>query len=76
MSCCGYSFSDLYRAAYGRDPDPEELERLYRLPRAAINATVREWAQLAGWETREVVGSDGEVYVGFWRGDRTDFGQS
>jgi hypothetical protein len=65
-SNCNYSFADLYRAAFGRAAEPHELAALYALSRAEINATVREWAQRAGWRTRELRGTDGETYLAFW----------
>lgn len=63
---CTYSFADLYRAACGREPEARELAELYTLSRAEINATVKTWAERAGWRTREVTGSDGELYLAFW----------
>ena len=65
-SHCDYSFADLYRAAYGREPDARELAELFGRSRAEINAVVKGWAEQAGWRTREVIGSDGATYVAYW----------
>lgn len=65
-SYCDYSFADLFRAAFKREAEPAELEALFAKPRAEINATVAEWARIAGWQVREMRGLDGEVYLAFW----------
>ncbi|MCC6476455.1 hypothetical protein IT157_05300 [bacterium] len=62
--CC-YSFADLFRAAFGREPEQTELDQLYALSQDERNRVVKEWAALADWETREVVGTDGVMYVSF-----------
>jgi hypothetical protein len=62
---CAYSFADLFKAAVKREPASEELKSLYALPQTVRNEKVKEWAEIAGWETRERTGSDGKIYVAF-----------
>lgn len=62
---CAYSFTDLYSAAFKKPPEAGELEQLYALPQAERNTVVQEWAQLAGWGTRQRIGTDGVEYTAF-----------
>lgn len=62
---CAYSFTDLYRAAFGREPDAIAMAEFGRSSRQQRNTLVTRWAQLAGWETKDKVGSDGQVYTAF-----------
>ena len=69
-NACHYSFQDLYRAkaaALGQSGDDaaEACAALYKRDRDAINETVREWADVAGWETEMHRGSDGQEYRAF-----------
>ena len=69
-NACHYSFQDLYRAkcaALGQagDDAAEACAALYKRDRDAINETVREWAEAAGWETEMHRGSDGQEYRAF-----------
>ena len=69
-NACHYSFQDLYRAkaaALGQSGDDaaEACAALYKRDRDAINETVREWAEAAGWETEMHRGSDGQEYRAF-----------
>ena len=69
-NACHYSFQDLYRAkcaALGQAGDnaAEACAALYKRDRDAINETVREWAEAAGWETEMHRGSDGQEYRAF-----------
>ena len=69
-NACHYSFQDLYRAkcaALGQTGDDaaEACAALYKRDRDAINETVREWADVAGWETEMHRGSDGQEYRAF-----------
>ncbi len=62
---CTYSFRDLYLAAYGHEPKDKELKDLYSLPQEKINETVKDWAELAGWETKERKGTNRTNYLAF-----------
>ena len=69
-NACHYSFQDLYRAkcaALGQagDDAADACAALYKRDRDAINETVREWAEAAGWETEMHHGSDGQEYRAF-----------
>ena len=69
-NACHYSFQDLYRAkcaALGQagDDAADACAALYKRDRDAINETVREWAEAAGWETEMHRGSDGQEYRAF-----------
>jgi len=69
-NACDYSFQDLYRArceALGQagDDAATACAALYKGGRDAINETVREWAETAGWETEMHRGSDGQEYRAF-----------
>ncbi|MBI4054472.1 MAG: hypothetical protein HY397_04040 [Candidatus Doudnabacteria bacterium] len=61
-----YSFADLYRAAFDKEPSKKELLDLFSSPREQINATVKTWAGRAGWQTEERVGVDGQNYLAFF----------
>lgn len=62
---CAYSFSDLFLAANKKSPTSEELDVLYALPQNERNKTVKIWAQIAGWEIKERLGHDGQIYFAF-----------
>lgn len=62
---CAYSFADLYKAAFKKEPSQQELANLYALPQNERNLKVKEWASLAGWETKERLGSDKVFYSAF-----------
>jgi hypothetical protein len=62
---CAYSFTDLYQAAFGRLPSREEMVAFGSVNQESRNAQVREWARIAGWETKDKNGSDGRVYTAF-----------
>lgn len=62
---CAFSFDDLYKAAFGKDPDPALKASLTSLPQEKINEAVREWAKMAGWQTRQRKGTDGKDYTAF-----------
>ena len=62
---CVYSFADLYRAAFGKTPEPKFMLRLFSKSREDINRTVAEWANAAGWQTQSKKGPDGQVYLAF-----------
>jgi hypothetical protein len=62
---CAYSFADLFRAAFGREPLRDELDKLYALPQTERNRVVREWAEKAGWTTEAIRGTDGVMYTSF-----------
>ncbi|MCL5436013.1 MAG: hypothetical protein M1275_02940 [Patescibacteria group bacterium] len=63
--CCAYSFADLYRAAFGKTPEPKFLVELFSKPRPEINRTVAEWAKAAGWKTEMKKSADGQEYLAF-----------
>lgn len=62
---CSYSFWDLYKTAFGEDPSDEYKQEFFQMSQDERNKAVSEWAQKAGWETDERVGSDGLVYTAF-----------
>lgn len=62
---CNYSFDDLYSAAYGKKITLQEKKELQKLPQEKINSCVVEWAQKAGWKTKEKRGTDGNIYLSF-----------
>lgn len=62
---CQYSFSDLYRAAFGKIPEPKKMLELFSKPREEINQTVAEWAKIAGWKTKNRKAADGSEYLAF-----------
>lgn len=63
---CNYSFDDLYFAAYKKSLSASEKERLKKLPQKNINSLVKEWAQKAGWSTKEKRGVDNKIYTSFY----------
>ena len=62
---CAYSFADLYRAAFGKLPEPKVMLDLFSKPREEINLTVIDWAKAASWETKRKKGADGYEYLAF-----------
>ena len=62
---CAYGFQDLFFAAFGRMPDDTEIGEFMLLDQPEKNLRVKEWAELAGWETQERVGDDRVVYTAF-----------
>lgn len=62
---CGYSFKDLYVAAFGHEPSGAELAGLYALSQEERNRTVARWAAKAGWGTKNRLGTDGVHYTAF-----------
>ncbi len=62
---CAYSFKDLFIAAHHVEPNDNELLSLYDLPQQERNEIVRKWAEQAGWETKERMGTDGKMYLAF-----------
>lgn len=63
---CNYSFDDLYFAAYKKSLSVYEKEKLQKLPQEKINSLVKEWAQKAGWNTKERRGADNKTYTSFY----------
>jgi hypothetical protein len=64
-TCC-YSFSDLFEAAYGRQPTHAEYNALMQVTQPERNEQVQMMADHAGWCTQERIGDDGVVYIAFW----------
>ena len=64
-SHCEYSFADLYEAAFGAAPEQRVLDELYGLTQNERNIVVRDWVTRAGWETVDIVGTDGVTYASF-----------
>ncbi len=62
---CNFSFFDLFRAAFKREPTVEEIAHFENLPQSGKNELVKEWAQEAAWETQDKMGSDGQLYTAF-----------
>lgn len=62
---CAYGFSDLFQAAHGRQPEGSELMELRALALEERNQKVREWADKAGWQTKQMLGQDGKEYTAF-----------
>ena len=62
---CDYSFYDLYRAAFKRQPTLEQIAHFESLPQSGKNELVKQWAAAAAWETQDKVGSDGVTYTAF-----------
>lgn len=63
---CRYSFDDLFFAVNGRVMTETEREQLFSLPQPKRNNIVRRWANQAGWQTENRVGSDKNLYTAFW----------
>lgn len=62
---CAYSFADLYRAAFGKSPQPKTMLDLFAKSREEINLQVAEWAKIAGWKTQIRTGAAGVEYLAF-----------
>lgn len=62
---CAYSFLDLYQAAFGIDFHNFDSIKFSGLSQSKKNEKVRQWAALAGWQTLDRIGSDGQLYVAF-----------
>ena len=62
---CAYSFTDLFRAAFKREPTIEETAHFTNLSQEGKNKLVKEWAKQAAWETQDKQGADGVVYTAF-----------
>lgn len=62
---CDYSFDMLYEAAFGKNLDIKEKQKLQKLSQEEINTLVLNWAKIAGWKTKEKNGSGGEIYLSF-----------
>jgi hypothetical protein len=62
---CNYSFTDLYIAAFGRTPSEEELLNFGKISQFERNILVKQWAEKAGWEVKDKIGTDGQVYTAF-----------
>lgn len=63
---CAFSFDDLYQAANGRPMTKAEKEALYVFPQSKRNIIVGKWAESAGWQFQDRVGTDGVMYRAFW----------
>jgi hypothetical protein len=62
---CAYSFSDLFEAVYLRKPTIKETANFGNMNQEDKNNIVKKWAQKAGWETKERIGTDGLLYIAF-----------
>jgi hypothetical protein len=62
---CAYSFFDLFRAAFKREPTIEEIAHFENLPQSGKNEMVKQWAAAAAWEAQDRVGTDGQTYTAF-----------
>ncbi len=62
---CVFSFNDLYKAAFGKQPGELELKSFTSLNQKQRNGLVEKWARQAGWQTKEKLGSDGKIYLAF-----------
>lgn len=62
---CSYSFWDLYKTAFGKEADEALRSDFGKMTQDERNKTVRQWAEKAGWETSERIGSDGLAYTAF-----------
>ena len=64
---CAFGFADLYRAAFGVDMRSEEQNEFSKLPQEHVNELVSRWARIAHWHTEERMGTDGKLYIAFWK---------
>jgi len=62
---CDYSFQDLYKVAFKRAPKKVELGKFSKMPLGKRNEVIKKWSRLAGWETQEKFGTDGNLYIAF-----------
>lgn len=62
---CAYSFYDLFHAAYQRQPSIEEIAHFENLSQSGKNELVKQWAEVAGWETEDRTGDDEQIYTAF-----------
>lgn len=62
---CNYSYADLYRSAYGKNPTELILKKFTQLPQSGKNNLVKKWAKKAKWQTRRRKGYDGKLYIAF-----------
>lgn len=62
---CNYSFFDLFRAAFKREPTIEEIAQFENLDQESKNKQVKGWAEKAVWQTKDKIGSDGKTYTAF-----------
>ena len=62
---CAYSFFDLFRAAFKREPTIEEIAHFQNLPQPGKNEMVKQWAKEAAWEIQDRLGAEGEIYTAF-----------
>jgi len=63
---CDYSFEMLYKAAFGKKLPISEKNRIQQLPQNKINLLVKDWANMAGWQTVERIGLDKQTYLAFF----------
>ena len=62
---CSYSFWDLYKEAFSEEASEKVKQEFYRMTQDERNARVSRWAEMAGWETDDRIGSDGLTYTAF-----------
>lgn len=63
---CDFSFSDLYKAAFGKNLSKKEKESFANLTQIEINRLVSKWAKKASWKTQDKKGDDGKIYLAFY----------
>lgn len=62
---CKYSFYDLFRAAYKKEPTIEEIAHFENLSQEEKNDQIKVWAHDADWDTQDIQGDDGVMYRAF-----------
>ncbi len=63
---CNFSFWDLYKAAFKKNPSKKLKKDFQNLSQIEINKHVLIWAKKAGWQTEERIGSDKKIYLAFF----------
>ncbi|MEX0672705.1 MAG: hypothetical protein WDZ82_01145 [Candidatus Paceibacterota bacterium] len=59
---CNYSYKDLYKAAFGKEPTFADLKVLKNLPYPTRERVVQNWIERAGWISKTVHSDDGKSY--------------
>lgn len=63
---CAYSFADLFQAAQGRPFSKKEEQTFAALNQTDRNQQVRQLAEKAGWQYKNITSYEGDVFTAFW----------
>lgn len=63
---CNFSFWDLHKAVFGKNPTSKFKKEFMNLPQDEINECVKDWASKAKWRTEKRRGTDNKIYIAFF----------